>query len=227
MDSLSLIEETLSPLAGKTVLDVGCGGGFLAKALAARGADMVGIDPSADEVARARALVPAARFEVARGEAIPFGTGAFEGVVFLNSLHHVPQDAMVPALMEAGRVTRETGLVVVIEPLASGSFFAAFQEIEDETQVRSEAQEAIRQAMGGGDLVLVRDVEFVRRERFADLDQFLARATAADPARRGTVARNREAIARAFTAHSALDDTGGHVLDQPLRAHVLRRGGTI
>ena len=33
-------------LAGKTVLDVGCGGGILAEAMARRGADVLGIDLS-------------------------------------------------------------------------------------------------------------------------------------------------------------------------------------
>ena len=47
-----------SPLAGKRVLDVGCGGGILAEAMAARGAKVTGIDmgEAAIEVARLHAL---------------------------------------------------------------------------------------------------------------------------------------------------------------------------
>ena len=34
----------LSPLSGKRVLDIGCGGGILADAMARKGADVLGID---------------------------------------------------------------------------------------------------------------------------------------------------------------------------------------
>ena len=38
--------EARAPVAGRRVLDVGCGGGILAEAMAARGADVLGIDLS-------------------------------------------------------------------------------------------------------------------------------------------------------------------------------------
>ncbi len=41
-------------ISGKTVLDVGCGGGFLAEEFAGDGFRVVGIDPSAKSVAAAR-----------------------------------------------------------------------------------------------------------------------------------------------------------------------------
>jgi len=40
---LEWIERQI-PLAGRTVLDVGCGGGILAEAMSRRGADVLGID---------------------------------------------------------------------------------------------------------------------------------------------------------------------------------------
>jgi SAM-dependent methyltransferase len=39
---------------GKAVLDLGCAGGFMAEALAARGADVTGIDPASDAIDAAR-----------------------------------------------------------------------------------------------------------------------------------------------------------------------------
>lgn len=222
MDSMRLIEETLAPLSGKSILDVGCGGGYLAKALVARGAAVTGIDPSPVEVGRAAALVPSARFEIARAEALPFADASFDGAIFLNSLHHVPADLMRAALAEAGRVSGARGLVIVVEPLAKGSFFAAFQSIEDETEVRAEAQHALREALEAGLFTLLREIEFNRRERFEGHEAFLARATAADPDRCKTVARKRDEIEQAFGRHSARDAGGRFVLDQPLRAHVLR-----
>lgn len=47
--NLGLEEETvnsLKPLAGMSILDVGCGAGFLAKSLTRLGASVVGLDPN-------------------------------------------------------------------------------------------------------------------------------------------------------------------------------------
>jgi ubiquinone/menaquinone biosynthesis C-methylase UbiE len=80
--------------------------------------------------------VPAASFERACAEALPFNDGIFDAVVVVNTLHHVPLGAMDQSLAEAARVTRLSGLLIVIEPLAEGTFFEALRMIEDETAVR-------------------------------------------------------------------------------------------
>ena len=46
--------QVFGGFGGKRALDVGCGGGILAEALAAEGADVTGIDPSAKSLAAAR-----------------------------------------------------------------------------------------------------------------------------------------------------------------------------
>ena len=59
------VADALEPLAGRTVLDVGCGPGSLSGVITARGGDAVGIDISEPMIDGARELVPGARFEVA------------------------------------------------------------------------------------------------------------------------------------------------------------------
>src|SRR5687767_2111280 len=51
---LAWIDEMAGPLAGKRVLDVGCGGGILAESMAQRGADVLGIDLSAKSLGVAK-----------------------------------------------------------------------------------------------------------------------------------------------------------------------------
>jgi 2-polyprenyl-6-hydroxyphenyl methylase/3-demethylubiquinone-9 3-methyltransferase len=51
---LAHIEKLAGGLAGKRVLDVGCGGGILAEAMAARSANVTGIDLSARALTVAR-----------------------------------------------------------------------------------------------------------------------------------------------------------------------------
>jgi hypothetical protein len=51
------------------------------------------------------------------------------------------------ALEEAARVVGKGGSVVVVEPLSEGTFYEALRLIEDETEVRQAAQQAIRRAL--------------------------------------------------------------------------------
>jgi SAM-dependent methyltransferase len=223
MDTIALLGETFAPLAGKHILDIGCGGGELARALIARGARVTGVDPAKEAIAAARRVVPEAALNIASAEALPFPDDYFDGAVFLNSLHHVAPSVMGTALDEAARVTRPGGIVVVIEPLAAGSFFAALKLIEDETEVRRRAQDALAAALARGPLQSLRSVIFTRSEAFLGLDAFVERATAANPARRDNLARNGEAIEAAFRAHAERGADGRYRLDQPLKGDILLR----
>ena len=221
MDAIALLTETFAPFRGKRLLDIGCGAGHLSKALSVLGAEMTGIDPSPSAVAAARKAAPEARFEVAPAEALPFGDGYFDGAVFLNALHHIPDGRMIAALLEAGRVVGRGHPVAIVEPLPEGSFFQALRPIEDETEVRLAAQRAIASALAEGPLRRIRGEVFLRRDRFADFEAFLVRATAADPARRDLVARDPDRFRAAFRRAAALDPDGRYVLDQPLRIDIL------
>jgi ubiquinone/menaquinone biosynthesis C-methylase UbiE len=219
MDALTLIRETFAPLAGKRILDIGCGPGTLAKRLAAEGAAVTGIDPGTAALTKAREAVPAARFEAASAEALPFPDASFDGAVMLNALHHVPRPAV--ALVEAARVLVPGGVLVVVEPLATGSFFDALQPIEDETEVRRAAQQAIVTALAAGSFTCRRDVTVERQESFASLEEFLQRVSTVDPARAETIRARRPIVESAFRNAAEQDADGRHGLIQPLRIHVL------
>ncbi len=85
-------------LAGKKVLDVGCGGGILAESMAARGAEVTGIDLSekALRVAELHLLESRAkvRYELAAVDAYAAAhPGAFDIVTCMELLEHVPDPA--------------------------------------------------------------------------------------------------------------------------------------
>jgi 2-polyprenyl-6-hydroxyphenyl methylase/3-demethylubiquinone-9 3-methyltransferase len=88
-------------LAGKRVLDVGCGGGILAESMALRGADVLGIDLSAKplRVAQLHALetgVASLRYREVSAEALADELpGNFDAVTCMEMLEHVPEPASV------------------------------------------------------------------------------------------------------------------------------------
>ncbi len=97
---------------GKAVLDLGCAGGFMAEALAKKGAEITGIDPAAQAIAAARAHAAreglAIRYDVGVGEALPYGDGAFDCVVCVDVLEHVADLQRVMA--EVARVLKPGGM---------------------------------------------------------------------------------------------------------------------
>ena len=220
MDALRLIRETFTPLAGKRILDIGCGTGTLAQRLAEDGAAVTGIDPGEAALAKARAAVPGARFEAASADALPFPAASFDGAVLFNALHHVPDPAS--ALAEAIRILAPGSLLVVVEPLAEGSFFEALRPIEDETAIRAAAQAAIAESLARGAFACRRDLTVVRRESFAAHDAFLARVSAVDPAREQAIRARRSIVEAAFLDAAEREADGRYALVQPLRIHVLQ-----
>jgi ubiquinone biosynthesis O-methyltransferase len=109
---LAFFDPIVGDWHGKDVLDLGCGGGFMAVALAERGARVTGVDPSKRAVASAlhaanRKCVPLACC-VGRGECLPVHDDAFEIVVCVDVLEHVTDIDRV--LREVRRVLRPGGL---------------------------------------------------------------------------------------------------------------------
>lgn len=219
--AMDVISSAFGGLENRKLLDVGCGTGALAAALAKRGALVTGVDPNEVAVDAARKAVPDAVFHVAPGETLPFGDGDFDGTVFLNSLHHIPEAAMTPALIEAARVTAPGGTVVVIEPLAKGSYFEVVRPIEDETAVRAAAQNAIADAVAGNVFSVDADIAFERTETIADIDTFLARIIAIEPSRAAAAAEKRDEVIARLEALGEASEEGTRIR-QPLQAHVLR-----
>lgn len=219
---VAVLKSVMASLAGVKILDVGCGSGALARVLVAEGAEVTGVDPNLQALTAARSVAPAARFEQAGAEALPFEDAAFDVVLIVNALHHVPLAVMDRALAEAARVTRPAGLLVVIEPLASGSFFDALRVVEDETAVRQAAQDALGRAIEGGRLRLDATTSYVRREVFPDVAQFFARIVAIDPAREATIKANFDTATAAVLAAAERDKDGRLVFDQPIKADLLR-----
>src|ERR687895_570132 len=105
-----VVASYLTPLGGRSVLDVGTGTGRAAIALALRGAVVTGIDASAEMLAVAERRAGAARVRVTftRGDAhgLRFDDRVFDSVVCLRVLMHTP--GWRQSLTELCRVARQS-----------------------------------------------------------------------------------------------------------------------
>lgn len=182
---------------------------------------MSGIDPAADAIREAAAAVPQVSFVKGVAEALPFDDAAFDIAVMVNALHHVPETAMQAALGEAARIIKPNGVLIIVEPLATGNFFAALRLIEDETIVRQAAQLAIETAILSGVLARMATLQYVRREVFRTVRGFLDRVVAVDPSRREVVEHDESGSTAAVLAAAQRDSEGTLIFDQPIKADIL------
>ena len=98
--------------AGKSVLDVGCAGGFMTEAIAEKGARVTGIDPANEAINAARAHAQGSGLEVSYivgvGEELPYEDASFDAVVCVDVLEHV-QD-LDKVISEITRVLKPGGM---------------------------------------------------------------------------------------------------------------------
>jgi SAM-dependent methyltransferase len=112
-------------VGGKRALDVGCGTGRLAEALAARGARVWGVDPSEEMLAVARKTAgTAVGFKRGEAERLPFKSGWFDLAFLRLVIHLVDRGKVLPELR---RVLGPRGRAVIatFDPSHFGSFWLA------------------------------------------------------------------------------------------------------
>ena len=108
--------DALRPLAGKSVLDVGCGAGLLCEPLARLGGEATGVDASAENVGVAAAHAEGAGLDIRyiAGELATLDIGRFDLVTSLEVVEHVADKTHFLADLAAS--VRPDGLLVLSTP---------------------------------------------------------------------------------------------------------------
>lgn len=217
-----LLGEILN-LDNATVIDVGCGDGWLTRRLAERGAHVTGVEVSPKQLAKARAATPAGDEHYIQGlaEDLPVPSRSADIVIYFNSLHHVDGDGLMKALREAARVLRPGGILYISEPLAEGPYFELMKPAHDETAVRQRALDALRYAPEFG-LLIERQLTHLDTVRLADFQAFHDRLTSINPHIRDRFDEMEEELSASFQRLGTKTDRGWG-FDQPMRVSILRR----
>lgn len=215
-----VIVESLE-LDGKRVIDIGCGDGHLARHMAKFGARVLGVECNPRQLAKARAAEPVSAVTIVEGmgQALPAASASFQVAVFFNSLHHIPQPFMAKALDEAARVLVPGGMVYVSEPLAEGPFFETCRAVDDESEARARAYQAMQSCPG---LTLVREFRYVHSVRMVTFETFRERLVSANAEREARFDAVAEDARARFNALGQRGDDGWY-FDQPMRVNLLQR----
>jgi SAM-dependent methyltransferase len=123
----------LGPVAGKRVVEVGCGRGELSVYLAKQGAVVTGVDIGPNLIAAADRLadINGVQVEFRRVDikALPFPSASADIVVGLAVLHHLSEGDLEATLSEAHRVLRADGIAVIAEPVENSRSFDFVQNL--------------------------------------------------------------------------------------------------
>ena len=108
-----IIPTVVRHLAGaRRVLDVGCGDGQIARRAAELGAQVVGLDPTWNQITVARDRAGGPAYSRAMAEQLPCRDGSFDAVVMCLVVEHL--DPFEPAIHEMARVLEPGGICLLL-----------------------------------------------------------------------------------------------------------------
>ena len=114
-EKLAFAEVLGNDLTGKTVLDLGCGGGRTSGFLRDMGGEVTGLDISRRLIEAARQTYPDIRFQVGDAANLPYPDSGFDCVLFsFNGLDLLyPEEMRTRCIGEVRRVMRPGGIFIV------------------------------------------------------------------------------------------------------------------
>jgi SAM-dependent methyltransferase len=168
-----------SVLTGRErVLDVACGPGIVAAALAPRARWVAGVDVTPAMIARGREIVTARNVAFVLGdvESLPFAGAAFDRVLCRRSFHHFPDPA--PVLAEMARVCVAGGAVVIEDQAPppdpeAAETMSAIERLRDPSHTSAVAPAAWEALFEGCGLALEK-IDLSSRKM--DVDEWMNRA---------------------------------------------------
>jgi len=202
----------IGPLAGKRALDIGCGTGRWTEVLAARGANVVGVDKSEPMLAEARRRRPGRDFRLMDATQLEFPDGTFDLVTAVTVVQHLAPDDQERAAAEIARVVRSGGHVLAVDRTGRPSSFSAAHG----THPRAKDDWSALWRSAGAELVERRGQEFSYPLRAAAIGRRTAAAAPGERThRRGNRGWRRAALATLVGASYATELVASHIPGAP------------
>ena len=222
-DEIELL-ESLVPLEGADLLELGCGSGAFARKLLERGRAASVTALEVDAVQHRKNMeapsVPGLRFGLGGAEDIPCDDASIDGVVMMKSLHHVPVAQMDRAMREIARVLKPGGWVYFSEPVYAGPLNDLIKLFHDEGVVRAEAYRALERARRDGVLEWVSEHAFDTPARYRDYDDFVAKHVQLTHSQISYPREVAEEVRKRLDAHMTPE---GAKFMRPNRVNLMRR----
>lgn len=189
-------------VAGRRVLDVGCGGGHGTWILAEAGAEeVVGVDIAPEEISHAmERFGAAASFSLGDVSALPYDSESFDVVVGFEVIEHVADQSH--ALEELGRVLRPEGMLMLSARNRSVSADTSSRQLTG-----CELAEELRRLFGHVRMLQQSDWCMSAVMEHADARSTeLSRALPVDLHKEASLPADRESFALAVASNSALPE---------------------
>ncbi len=174
--------DAFEDAAADRVLDVACGPGIVARALASRVREIVGVDATPEMIRLAqqrfkRSRLTNGRFGVGWAEALPFKNAQFDRVLSRLSLHHFTN---IPAVLaEVRRMLRLRGRLIVADVVSSddpeaSALHNALERLRDPAHVRMLSRLELLQAIRSAGYAISSEETWTQERAFTEWAKIVA-----------------------------------------------------
>lgn len=171
---LRLIASTAFAGPGRKILDVGCGPGILSEAMAMLGAEVTGMDLTAEMIKRAKARctgMAGVTFIEGDAENLPFEDGAFDSAAARLTIHHFTKPKTV--LREIRRILKPGGRLTVVDITSpadtrEAQLHNALETLRDPSHVRAYSELDLSALISETGFSIVDMVKWTRERLFKE-----------------------------------------------------------